>query len=191
MDEVQNTTFCPQPAKVQTILKISRRKLDFLVFGWYFVQIKHFHTADFAIIYMEAEGCSDYVETLKACRARIQDHHIEVLVIHHLEYMGMATDENVRTVVHNQGVGITVVFTGISPYVGHQHLHTSAGEKAVQRIVVAQVVIVAVAANSHKGFETGNLGCGGKSPSEIPCVPDFINGCKELLQRLIKYAVGV
>ncbi len=131
------------------------------------------------------------MEALVAGGSRIQDHHVQLFVVDDFEDMGMTTDEDVRAVPHNQGEGTAVVMPWIASDMGHKNLHASASEKAVQRIVVAQVVIVAVAADPDERLERGYLGCQRKSAAEVPRMPDFVYRFEECPERRIKNSVCV
>ena len=103
----------------------------------------------------------------------------------------MAADEDVRLIAHQERVGVAVVLSRVAADVRHQNLHPFACPETVDRIVVAEVVVVAVAADTDERLESGYLGGSLKASAEVPGMPDFIHRRQKFPERGIENPVSV
>ena len=108
---------------------------------------------DPSLIDMESQGCPDHMEPLYAGSTRIDHKHIPFRISDNFQYMGMATNEYIRTIFINQCTRSWIISAGIASDMGHQNLHPFALEKAVKRVYEAQFMIVTIARHAHKGLE--------------------------------------
>lgn len=157
----------------------------------HFFKSEYLQIVNFALVDVETQSRPFNMKALDARGAGVKHQHIEILVVNDFQYVRMSADENVRLIAHQKGVGRAVILSGIAPDVGHQHLHTLAGPETVQRVVVAKVVVVAVAAHAHKRLEIGDGGRDLKSPSEVAGVPDFVNRGEKFAEGSVKNSVRV
>lgn len=109
------------------------------------IEFKNLHIVDVSVVQMKPQSCPDKMITLDSRSARIDNEHIPFGVPDHLKNVRMAANKYVRLISFYQREGRTVIPGRITTYMSHQHLHPFTLEKAVQRIVIPQVEIVAIA----------------------------------------------
>ena len=103
----------------------------------------------------------------------------------------MTAHEDVRPVFVYQRFGTDVIPSRISPHMGHQDLHALAFEEAVERVFETQVMVIAVACDSHKRFEPRDLGGHFHAAAEVSGMPDLVDRFEKFLYAGIENAVGV
>ncbi len=154
-------------------------------------KFENLHVMNLPIVDMEAEGGADYVESLDSSRAGIYRQHVVMRVTHDLEDMRMAAYEDVGAVGMYEFARPYVVTAGIASDVGDEDSSALADEEAVQRLGVAEVIVVAVAGDAHQGLEPAYLLSKGQTAPEVPRMPDFIDRLKELPYPLVKHSVCI
>ncbi len=154
-------------------------------------ELEHLHIMNLTIINMKAEGGTDDMETLDSRSAGIDCEHVVMRVAHYLEDVRMAADEDVGTVIVDEFACAQVVAAGVTPDMGDEDSHAFTGKKPVQRLGIAQVIIVAVARYTHQGLESGDLLRKLKPASEIPRMPDLIDRLQKLPDPLVEHAMRI
>lgn len=140
---------------------------------------------------VKAQSGPDHMKTLYSRGPRIQDQHVAPGVTHHLEYMRMTADKEVRTVSVHKFTRTWIIFSGISAYMGHQHLHALAFEKAVQRMNIAQFMVITVAGHADKGLELRQLSGQFHAAAEISGMPYLVNRLEELPELRVKDSMRI
>lgn len=101
-------------------------------------------------------------------------------VIHDLEDVRMAADENIRPVQAYHRLNISLIMPRIASDMGHQHLLPFAVKKLGLGTFIADFLRVTVSVHPDKGLECGDFMDEVQSSAEVSRVPNFINGFKEL-----------
>ncbi len=154
-------------------------------------KFEHLHIMDFSIVDMEAQRRTDNMEPLDSGSARIDGEHVIMRVAHDLENVRMSAYEDVRTVIVYKFPGTDVITAWISADMRNEYPLALAHEKSVQRLGVAQVIIVTVSRNAHQRFELPDFFSQLKAPAEVSGMPDLINRLQKLLHAFIKNAVCI
>ena len=131
------------------------------------------------------------MKSLDSGSPRIDHHHVPFRVADDLEYMGMAADEYVRTVFHDEFHRSLVVTSGIASDMGHQDLHPLAFEKTVERMGEAEIMVVTIACDAEKRMGPGDFVSKLQPPSEIPGMPYLVDRGKEFTELSVEYTVGI
>lgn len=146
---------------------------------------------DVPLLYLEAQGGPDDMESLDSGSSGIDHKHIAARIPHDFQDMGMTAHEDVRLILVYQRFGTDVIPSGISSDMGHQDLHALAFEEAVERVFEAQVMVVAVSCDSQKRFEPRYLGGHFHAAAEIPRMPDLVDRLQEFPDAGVEDTVGV
>lgn len=146
---------------------------------------------DFSFVYMKSDSSPDEMKPLDSCGTGIDHEHIPFLVSDDLQDVGMATDEDVRTMHVDQLAGMIVILAGIAADMRHEHLQAFAFEDTMDRMDEAEVVVVAVSGDSEKGLESTDLLRKLKSSAEVSGMPDLVHRLKKIAELPAEYAVGV
>lgn len=146
---------------------------------------------DVTLLYLEAQGSPDNMESLDSGSSGIDHQHIAARIPHDLQNMGMTAHEDVRFVLVYQHLGTGIIPSWISADMGHQDLHALAVKEAVKRVLEAQGMVVAVSCDSQKRFEPRYLGGHFHAAAEIPCMPDLVDRFQEFPDAGVENAVGV
>ena len=94
------------------------------------------------------------MEPLTAGSTGVDVEEVELVVVHDLEDMAMATDEDVGVVVAENVENSGRVMPRPTTYVGKKYLKSIAGEEVGGRHRVAKGVVVDVAIDGMKGLES-------------------------------------
>ena len=116
-------------------------------------EVEDFHILEDAVLYLETQRRADNVPALNACRTGIDRKEIVFPVVHHLEYVRVATDEDIRMVGIYHSPHIERIFSRIATDMGHQYLQVLTVEKLDQRALEAYFLRVAVAIDPKQGLE--------------------------------------
>lgn len=143
-----------------------------------------------SVVYVDADGGADLVETLDAGGTGIDGEHIVFFIENHFQNVGVSADEDVRQVCVDELESLVVVPAGISAYVHHQHLPALAFEVLGIGDAETDLIAVAVAVYSLEGLERRYLQQG-LLIAEVPRMPYLIHWLEELLQRVVEPAVCV
>ena len=113
--------------------------------------------ANLKILWSVVEGEShqggDFVESLSASGAGVDVQEFMLWVIHHLQNMGMSSDEDVRMVVLDDGEYCALIVSRVAAYVSHENLVPLSHKQLGGRKFPAYILTVHVAVNTHHRFE--------------------------------------
>ena len=73
----------------------------------------------------------------------------------------------------------------------HQDLQAFALEYSVERMIIAEVVVVAVAGDAGEGLEGGYFSRQLKSPAEIAGMPDLVDGLQKGAELVAEHSVRI
>lgn len=117
---------------------------------------------------------------LQPSRSWVDGEKAILRVIHDLEDMRMAADENIRSVQAYYRLNISLIMPRIASDMGHQYLLPFAVKKLCLGTFVAYFLRVTVSVHPDEGLERGDFMDEVQPSAEVSCVPDFIDGFKEL-----------
>ena len=143
------------------------------------------------IIDMEAERRTHQMKTLYSSGSRIKYQHITFSISDNLEYMGMPADKDIWLQFIYEFACPYVIPAGIATYMNHEHLEALAFKEAMNRMSIAEIIVVTVSSNAYKGLEGRDFLCGLKTASEIAGMPHLVNWSKELLELLAEHTMRV
>jgi len=152
--------------------------------------LAYLHIEDAVLFDFETQSGLDLVETIGAGGARVEDQHIVALVVHHLQYVGVAADEDVRAGGFYHLKGPVVVFAGVAAYVGHQNFPTLHFKNLCRRVAAADFGTVTIAVDGFQSLE-GGPGVGRLDIAEISGVPEFFDWLQKLFYTFVHESVGV
>ena len=154
-------------------------------------QFEDFHRMDVPALNLEPQSRPYDMESLDSSSAGIDYQHIAAGITHDLQDMRMTAHKDVRPVFVYQRFGTGVIPPGVPADMGHQDLHALAFEEAVERVFETQVMVVAVARDSHKRFEPCDLGGHFHAAAEVSGMPDLVDRFEKFPYAGIKDAMGV
>ena len=132
------------------------------------------------------------MESLDSGSTRVQDKHSSARGIpHDLQYMGMAADEYVGTILIYQLTGLGIIPSRIPAHMGHKDLHAFALEETVERMFEPKGVVVAVTGDSDQRLELRDFGGHVHAAAEISCMPYLVDRLKESLETVVEDTMGV
>lgn len=146
---------------------------------------------DAAGLNLEAERRADHMKTLNSGSPRIDHQHVTLGIPNHHQDMGMAADEDVRPISVEEFTGTRVISAGISADVDQKDLHTLTVEETVERMSVAQVIVVAVAGHAHQRLKGSYFLGQTHASAEVTRMPDFVHGREEVTDAVVENAVRV
>ena len=126
------------------------------------------------VVYVDADGGADLVETLDTGGTGIDGEHIVFFIENHFENVGVSADEDVRQVCVDELESLIVVPAWISAYVHHQHLPALAFEVLGIGDAEPDLIAVAVAVYSLEWLERRYLQQG-LLIAEVPRMPYLIH----------------
>src|SRR5690606_26645988 len=115
---------------------------------------------------------------------------LQLLVVHDLKNMGMATDKKCRRIPMNFLFHLRTVTAGIPANMGHPYIHLFAPKAQMLRVPRANIPPVYIAVYATKRLY-GSQCIGYCHVSEISCVPYFIAVGKVLEDCVVKITVGI
>ena len=117
--------------------------------------------------------------------------YVALRVTDDLQDVRMTTYEEIRPVLVYEPTGIYIISSGISSYMDHQDLQAFALKYSVERIIIAEVVVVTVAGDAGEGLEGGDFSRQVKPPAEIAGMPDLIDGLQKGAELVAEHSVRV
>lgn len=169
--------------KNRNILQKTQKKLA--------IQLKNLHIIYPAGFQTEAERRPDEVKSLDSGSTRIDYQHVALRIADDLKDVRMTTYEEIRSVLVYEPAGIHIISSGISSYMDHQDFQTFALEYSVERMIIAEVVVVTVAGDAGEGLEGGDFSRQVKPPAEIAGVPDLVYGLQKGAELVAEHSVRV
>ena len=121
----------------------------------------------------------------------IDDKHVPFGIAHDFEDVGMTAYEYVRPVCIYELTGSCIISSRISSDMRHQYLKAFAFEEAVERVGVAQVVVVAVAGDAEERLEGSYFSCQFKPAAEVAGMPDLVDRLEERTESLAENPMGI
>ena len=103
----------------------------------------------------------------------------------------MSADKNVRFMRIDKSSCGSVIPSRITADMSHQHLHSLTLENPVYGMDITQIVIVAVARNSHQRLECRNLLRQFHATTEITGMPYLVYRFKKITELLREHPVRV
>lgn len=155
------------------------------------IQLKNLHIIYPAGIQTETESRPDEVESLDARSTRIDYQHVALRVTDDLQDVRMATYEEIRPVLVYEPAGIHVISSGISSDMDHQDFQAFALEHSVERMIIAEIMVVAVAGDACEGLEGSDFSRQVKSSAEIAGMPDLVDGLQKGAELVAEHSVRV
>ena len=143
------------------------------------------------VFQLETESCPYNMKALYACRPRIDYQHITLRIPDNLKNMRMSAYENVRSVPVDQFPCTGIIAAWVSPDMGHEDLQTFTFEETVQRVVIAESLIVTVSADADERLEGGQAGRQVHASAEVAGMPDLVHRLEESLELRVEHAVGI
>ena len=155
------------------------------------IQLKNLHIIYPAGIQTETESRPDKMESLDSRCARIDYQHVALRIADNLQDVGMTTYEEIRPVLVYEPAGIHIISSGISSDMDHQDFQAFALEHSVERMIIAEVVVVTVAGDAGEGLEGGDFSSQVKPPAEIAGVPDLVDGVQKGAKLVAEHSVRI
>ena len=180
INRVKQNTF---GTKLETFCRKPKKKLA--------IQFKNLHIIYPAGFQTEAERRPDEVKSLDARSTRIDYQHVALRVTDDLQDVRMTTYEEIRPVLVYEPAGIHIISSGISSDMDHQDFQAFALEHSVERMIIAEIMVVAVAGDACEGLEGGDFSRQVKPPAEIAGVPDLIDGLQKGAELVAEHSVRV
>ena len=146
---------------------------------------------DSALVNMEPQRSPYNMEALDSGCTRIDYKHITLCVTHDLQDMRMSAHEYIRTVAVYKFTGAHIIASRIATHMGHEHLYSFTFEESVQRVDESQLMVVAIACDSHERFKRGNLFSQIHTSTEITCVPYLVDWLKKILELMAEHAMCI
>lgn len=137
------------------------------------------------------------MKSLQTGSSRIDDKHIatvttgEAAVAHHPQNMGMAAHENIWTIAFDELERVEVIVPRIASDMSHQYVQAFPLKMLVQRIIIHQPTLVAIAHNADKRLERSYPGGRFVATSEITGMPYLVAVPEELGETVIEDTVCV
>lgn len=131
------------------------------------------------------------MKALNSSGSRIKYQHIALRIPYDLKDMGMSAHEYVRFQFVYELPRPDIISTGITSDMYHEYLEPFALEEAMDRMSIAQVVVVTVSGDADKRLEGRDFLCGLKTASEIAGMPHLVNRSKKFLELLAEYAMRI
>lgn len=105
--------------------------------------------------------------------------------------MGMPADKDIWLQFIYEFACPYVIPAGIATYMNHEYLEALTFKEAMNRMSIAEIIVVTVSSNAHKGLEGRDFLGGLESTTEIACMPHFVNRSKKFLELFAEHTMRV
>ena len=180
INRVKQNTF---GTKIETFCRKPKKKLA--------VQLKNLHIIYPAGIKAETESRPDKMESLNPSSTRIDYQHVALRITDDLKDVRMTTYEEIGPVLVYEPAGIHIISSGISSDMDHQDFQAFALEHSVERMIIAEIMVVAVAGDACEGLEGGDFSRQVKPPAEIAGMPDLVDGLQKGAEPVAEHSVRI
>lgn len=131
------------------------------------------------------------MKALNSSSSRIKYQHIALRIPYDLKDMGMPAHEDIRLQFIYEFTCPYIIPSGIATYMNHEHLEALAFKEAMNRMSIAEIIVVTVSGDADKRLESRDFLCGLKTASEIASMPHLVNRSKKFLELLAEYAMRI
>ena len=105
--------------------------------------------------------------------------------------MGMPADKDIRLQFVYEFTCPYVIPSGIATYMNHEHLEALAFKEAMNRMSIAEIIVVTVSGDADKRLESRYFFRSLESAAEIARMPHFVNRSKKFLELFAEYAMRI
>lgn len=113
------------------------------------------------------------------------------MIRHDAQNMGMAADEDIRTVTVYHRPHIQRIMSGIAADMGHQHLQSFAVEKLDKRAFETYLMRITVAIDAYQRLEGRKLMDEFDSAAEITGMPYLVHRLEKFTELAAEHSVGI